>query len=301
MVSRKGALGGSVGAGSVRGMQPQDLGLTIFACHLRGKDQAAWSGGMVALLGEFGFSTEAARAALSRLATRALIERTKLGRRVFYRLTQRAEEILAEGDRRIFNFGRAPAAITRWTVLWHSLPEARRTERGQLGRRLRFLGFGSVQDATWVAPHDREADVVAVLRNLDITDYAYLLVGRPCRLLNGDPVLSQAWNLEEVTRRYEQFVEEFGSLTSRRFQRQLSDRDAFVVRMRATHAFRAFPFLDPELPDSLMPSPQIRPRAVEIFHHVYDGLADAAARHFARTAGATAHDQAAVPVVTAST
>ena len=54
---------------------------------------------------EFGFSTEAARAALARLATRELIARTKVGRPVFYTVTPRATAVLEEGDGRIFGFG----------------------------------------------------------------------------------------------------------------------------------------------------------------------------------------------------
>ena len=41
-------------------MRSQDLALTIFGNHLRDEASEAWSGGMVQLLGEFGFSIEAA-------------------------------------------------------------------------------------------------------------------------------------------------------------------------------------------------------------------------------------------------
>jgi phenylacetic acid degradation operon negative regulatory protein len=149
-------------ARSATPIQPQDLVLTMLGAHLRRPGDLAWSGGMVELLQEFGFSHEAARAALSRLATRGLLDRVRRGRQVHYRLTDRAERLLEEGDRRIFTFGRDDPDCTRWTVLWHSLPEKRRVERARLGRRLRFLGFGSVQDATWVAPRDREEEALAM-------------------------------------------------------------------------------------------------------------------------------------------
>ena len=92
-------------------VQPQDLVITMCGSHLRRPGARVWSGGMVELLGEFGFSTDAARAALSRLVTRGLLARVKVGRMVHYTLTPRAQELLAAGDRRIFSFGRtAPAA-----------------------------------------------------------------------------------------------------------------------------------------------------------------------------------------------
>lgn len=269
-------------------LQPQDLGLTILGSHLREPGDLAWSGGMVELLGEFGFSTAAARAALSRLAARELVGRVKRGRQVFYALTDRAEALLAEGDRRIFTFGRPSAGAERWTVLWHSLPEERRMERARLGSRLRFLGFGSVQDATWVAPHDREEEVVAALETLGVADYAYVLVGRPTGALHTDAVIEQAWDLAEVTRAYEDFQDEFDRYRTERARTALDDREAFLVRTRAVHLFRGFPFLDPELPDETMPRPELRPRVVETFHALYDALRAPAERHFAAVASAPA-------------
>lgn len=266
-------------------IQPQDLVLTMLGAHLRGPGELAWSGGMVELLQEFGFSREAARAALSRLVTRGLIDRIRRGRHVHYRLTDRAERLLAEGDRRIFTFGREDPDSTRWTVLWHSLPERRRVERARLGRRLRFLGFGSVQDATWVAPHDREDEVLAVLEALEIERYAYVLVGRPSRRLAIDTVLREAWDLPGVVERYEAFLEELTPYRRKRARTALDDRAAFVLRIRTVHSFRGFPFLDPELPEDVMPGPTLRPQVVAMFDLIYEELREPAERHFSAVAG----------------
>lgn len=267
-------------------MQPQDLALTMLGAYLRAPGELAWSGGMVELLGEFAFSTEAARAALSRLAARGLVARVKRGRQVFYELTARAESLLQEGDRRIFTFGDGSVDSDRWTVLWHSLPEARRMERARLGSRLRFLGFGSVQDATWVAPHDREREVVALLEALGVADYAYVLVGTPTAALPVGAAIDEAWDLAEVTRGYQAFQAEFGPYRRPRARAALDDREAFVVRTRALHLFRGFPFLDPELPDALMPRPRLRPQVFATFHALYEALREPAERHFRAVAGA---------------
>jgi phenylacetic acid degradation operon negative regulatory protein len=158
---------------------------------------------MVELLGEFGFSTEAARAALSRLAVRGLLERHRHGRRVSYSLTERAGELLAQGDRRIFSFGRDEHGHGTWTVFWHAIPEDRRVERSRLASRLRFLGFGSVQDATWVAAADRERDVVPLVRALGAEPYCTVIVGRLSPELAPEAAVAQAWDLDDVERRYE--------------------------------------------------------------------------------------------------
>ncbi len=265
-------------------LQPQDLALTMLGNHLRRPGEAAWSGGMVQLLGEFGFSTEAARAALNRLAARGLIDRVRAGRQVHYELTPRAEALLAEGDRRIFHFGEDRTSVDSWTVLWHSLPEARRTERSRLGARLRFLGFGLVQDAVWIAPRDHGAEVAELLHGLGVADHACVLVGAPPASLDVDAILLQAWDLDDVTARYAAFLEEFEPLRPRRAQAALAPLDAFVVHTRLTHLFRGFPLVDPELPDALMPVPRLRPKVIKLFHELYRGLREPAEQHFAEVA-----------------
>lgn len=261
-------------------MQPQDLALTILGAYTREVGGVVWSGGMVELLGEFGFSTEASRAALARLATRGLLERHRDGRRVHYALTARATRLLEAGDRRIFTFGRQPATAKRWTTLWHAIPEGRRVERARLAAQLRFLGFGSVQDATWIAAHDRERELLTTLKALDVEPYATVIVGRPSPGLGADALVAQAWDLDALGRHYDGFLAELAPLRRVRERRRLSDLDAFTVRVRTLHRFRGFPSLDPELPDRLGGRERLRAQVVAAFDAIYEDLAEPAERHF---------------------
>ena len=262
-------------------LQPQDLVLTLLGTYVRPFARTVWSGGLVVLLGEFGFSDGAARAALTRLVRRGLIERVRSGRLVHYRLTPRCERLLIEGDGRIFALGRLPAGPGPWTVLWHQIPEERRLERARLGRRLRFLGFGSVQDSVWVAPQDHSSEVLELLSELGVGDHGTVFVSS-VRPGPGLPALvSRAWDLTGLEERYEAFCSEF----SRYASRSLGDRDAFLVRTRLMHTFRAFAQLDPELPDELAPVSGARARAAEIFDSLYTALAAPSQRHFDAVAG----------------
>jgi phenylacetic acid degradation operon negative regulatory protein len=234
----------------------------------------------VTLLGEFGVSAGTARVALARLARRDLLSRVKDGRLVHYRSTVRLQHVLDEGDRRIFSLGREEHRAELWTVLWHWLPEELRLQRGRLARRLRFLGFGSVQDGTWVSPHQREEEVIELLEDLGITDYATVLIGKSARSLDLNRLAESAWDLGGLAERYRGFVDEFSPLRSDLARRTLDDREAFLLRTRLVHTFRGFPFLDPELPDELMPDPRGRTEAVTTFHELYAALAGPAQRHF---------------------
>jgi phenylacetic acid degradation operon negative regulatory protein len=253
---------------------PQDLVMTLLGAHLRPRDRQVWSGGLVDLLAEFGQSAGAARVALTRLVRRELLARVRDGRLVHYTVTPRSKGVFEEGDRRIFTLGRDVPDAPRWTVLWHAIPDERKVARTRLVRRLRFLGFGQVQDGTWIAPHDREREVTALLTEHDVTEHAGLLLGGPAGSVDFSRFVTRVWDLNELDGRYRAFVDEFSGSCPE------TDRQALILRTRLAHSFRQFPFLDPELPTGLVAAPTHRAAAVRMFHDLYTALAPAAMRHF---------------------
>jgi phenylacetic acid degradation operon negative regulatory protein len=263
-------------------LQPQDLVITLLGTYRRQTGDTIWSGGLVELLGELGFSTGAARVALTRLVRRDFLTRVRHGRLVHYRLTPRADRLLAEGDDRIFSFGTTRDDGGSWTLLWHQIPEDRRLERTRLATRLRFLGFGPVQDSVWVSPHDHEREVVGLLRDLAVEQLAAVFVARPSERSGLAAFAAKGWDLDSLADRYDAFCAEFRPYMPATARRRLTDREAFLVRTWLMHLFRAFPQLDPELPQDLAPVAKGRSRAAAIFQRLYAGLAEPAQRHFER-------------------
>ncbi|HEY1508528.1 MAG TPA: PaaX family transcriptional regulator C-terminal domain-containing protein [Solirubrobacteraceae bacterium] len=265
--------------------QPQDLVVTLLGTYVRPYSSTVWSGGLVVLLAEFGFSHGAARVALTRLVRRGLITRVRSGRLVHYRITPRCERVLLEGDGRIFSLGDPHDDGRTWTLLWHQIPEDRRLQRSRLARRLRFLGFGSVQDSVWVSPHDHFLEVVELLEELEVDEFATLFRAPVDAAAGLGPFVSRAWNMSGLAERYDGFCSEFGAFIRRGRVQRLGDLEAFIVRTRLVHLFREFPVMDPELPEELAPLGRARARAVEIFHALYEGLAEPSQRHFEAVVG----------------
>src|SRR5205085_2792563 len=199
--------------------------------------------------------------------------RVRSGRLVHYRVTSRCERVLAEGDGRIFTLGDPRGPGDAWTVLWHQIPEDRRLERSRLARRLRFLGFGSVQDSLWVSPHDHSGEVAELLSELSVAEYATLFTAHPDAVIGLPALVGRAWDLSGLVDRYEAFWQEFAGLCRPRAFASLDDRESFAVRTRLIHQFRGFPLVDPELPERLAPVSAARERAAETFHQLYEGLA----------------------------
>jgi phenylacetic acid degradation operon negative regulatory protein len=164
----------------------------------------------------------------------------------------------------------------QWTVLWHAIPEDRRLQRQRLVRRLRFLGFGQVQDGAWIAPHDREQAVATLIEELDVKRHVGLMLARPAVSVDVRAFVGRVWDLDDLDARYRAFVADFDRCNPA----VLGAREAFMARTRLVHTFRQFAVLDAELPESLIPVPEHREPAVRLFHDLYPALAPAAQRYF---------------------
>lgn len=264
-------------------LQPQDLTLSLLGTYLLPAPRLCWSGGLVTLLGEFGFSAGASRAALSRLARRGIFARERRGRQVYYALTDRARRLLQEGEDRIFSFGLEPWEDT-WTIVLYSLPDADRGNRDRLRTRLAFLGFGPVYDGAWIAPHTRDGAVREVLDDLGVHDEVRVFTGRPSGFVDVAAMIRSAWDWGELDHRYGDFLAAYARHRAPDVRDESDERHALMVRTRIVHDFRRFPLLDPDVPEHLVPGRVRRSEAVALFHDVYDRLAVPAQRHFDRLA-----------------
>lgn len=263
-------------------LQPQDLVLDLLGWYPRPAGGRAWSGGLVLLLGDLGFTRGAARIALGRLVRRDLLARIRESRLVYYVPTPRLERVLAEGERRIRSFGHELSWDGLWTVLWYAVPVDQKTERRRLARRLRFLGFGSPQEGMWIAPRDREGEVLRVIDDLRLGDHVTVVVGRAAAGTDVGQLANRLWDLPGLAQRYADFVKRFYPFRTRQAAASLSDREAFLIRTRAVAEFRRFPALDPSLPEEIVGDSWKRRKVVATFHELDEALRAASLRYFQR-------------------
>jgi phenylacetic acid degradation operon negative regulatory protein len=255
-------------------IQPQELILTLFGAYVGADTAPAWSGGLVELMAPFGCTTGSSRIALNRVVERGLLDRHRDGRFISYAPTERLVELIAVGDRRLAALADPPPWDSTWTVVWYSIPDELRRVRHRLGRRLRFLGFGPLEDSTWVAPRDQTAEIVPYLERLGVRERVGLFVGS--QQIEPQATIARAWDSHELALRYRLFNKRFAPFKGR----GLSDEDAFVARTLISDWFRRFPYLDPGLPAEVFPAAEERRIAGELFRSLYPALAEQAQRHF---------------------
>lgn len=275
-----------VAAGSVRlprrqsGSSPQGLAVTLIADYTL-RTRAWWpSAAIVVVLGEFGVTTGAARAAVSRLARRGVLEGRRQRRHTDYRLTEPAADSLRVGASSIATYAtKADCWDGSWTLVGFTLPKEEKAGRSSLRAQLRWWGFAPLYDGAWVSPHplteEQHAQLVAL--NNGVTT---VFRARQVRFPSGatrNPI--QAWDIEAIAEQYETFSRRWEPVLPRILAGAITGPDAVSARTEVMDTYRRFPTLDPLLPDELMPPDWPRGRARELFLAVYDGLAEPAQEH----------------------
>lgn len=256
-------------------IQPRDLTITLLGNELLHRPEGrAWSGGLVALLGRFDVSPEAARSALTRMAGQGLLDRFRDGREVHYGLTNRAHLLLSEGEARILAFPEHTTNNAEWTWCTYALPASLRVERDRLRRQLAFLGFGALHDGTWIAPGDRSSELGRALTELDLDGQITVFVGRPAAGTDPHDLIDRAWDLDDVAAAYQAFVGHYSNQSPR------DELEALELRTRLMHDYRSFPTIDPGLPADLLEWAPVRQDAIDLFHECWQRLAPAARQGF---------------------
>ncbi|MBO0845904.1 MAG: PaaX family transcriptional regulator [Nocardioides sp.] len=236
--------------------------LTVLGEFVHPRGDGVWTSTLVAALAALDIEEKAARQALTRTAAERILESTRHGRRVLWRLTPAGTALLEEGTRHIYGFMRDRRAWDgRWLVVSVAIPEAQRRLRHRLRTRLTWLGLGTPTPGLWVSPDATKASLVRdAVADLGLQGRAFAWTGPMADTGDQRLLLAQAWDLDDVERRYHEFLQDFGR------REASSDLEAFVAQVQMIEAWRRFPFLDPELPRELLDHDWPGPRAADAFH-----------------------------------
>lgn len=270
-------------------VRTQFLIFTLFGEFILKRGGSIWTSSLLSLLDRLDVGEHAARITLSRMARKGWLATRKEGRRSQYSLTPRGWSLLVQGGKRIFE-----PPPQEWDGMWHvvvvSLPEKKRSLRHAFRARLPWLGFGQLAPNTWVSPHNRRTEIIALCNEIGIQDHIEIFSGIHAGPSEDRELVQRCWDLPNLTRQYKKFIATFEKeyLACRNNGGHPPEMDeCFVRRFWLLHHFQNFPRMDPNLPAILLPPDWIGFKARQLFDD-YRGLMEVPANQFvdAEIAGA---------------
>jgi phenylacetic acid degradation operon negative regulatory protein len=248
--------------------------LTILGEFVLPAGGPVWQETLVAALAALGYKTQTARQAVARSVSAGWLTTERHGRRARLQLTAETADMLNSGAERIYSFGEPRDWNGHWLVVALRVPESRRDVRHLARTRLAWEGFGSLGGGLWISPHaEREAELASIV---DAGSTGELLTFRAEIAAINDPrkLVAEAWDLKAVADAYRAFL--------RRFTRRcpLDVAATFRAQTQLVHEWRKFPFLDPDLPESLLPGHWPRRHAHDLFRSRHNAWHLHAQAHF---------------------
>lgn len=244
---------------SVGSPAARSLLLTVLGEYVLPRSDGVWQETLVAALESLGYTQHAARQALSRSTRDGWLQTERHGRRARVTLSDHTSRLLSAGAHRIYSFAEPWNWDGRWLLVVLRVPEESRAVRHQLRSRLAWAGLGSLGGGLWLTPHvEREEELAAAIADEPAAE-ARSFVAEFGAMGNPAQLVRDAWDLEQVSEQYRAFIDDFSRV------RPASPVACFRQQTLLVHAWRRFPFLDPDLPAALLPGDWPRERAHRLF------------------------------------
>jgi phenylacetic acid degradation operon negative regulatory protein len=253
---------------------------TLYGDYVRHRGGEAWTGSLIELMGLFGLSDQAVRSTLSRMSRKGWLKRSRSGRHSFYSQTPKLLVLLEEGAQRIFHPRHDPWD-GQWYLLTYSIPESKRALRRKLRKRLLWLGFGALHQATWISPRDLRREVEKVVYSLNIDPYVEFFAAKHRGFSSDQEIVAQCWNLKQLNDYYADFISRYRRSFEEHQARlmasnELEPAECFGRRFMLVHEYRSSPYVDPNLPPELLPDGWLGLGAAQLFQQYHDLLSEGA-------------------------
>lgn len=247
--------------------------LTVLGEYVAPRSLTVYREAYVAALETLGFGATAARQALSRSIAAGWLVSQRLGRRSLMKISDETTHVLSSGYPRIYRFGEDWRWTGKWLVVIVRVPESKREVRDRLRTQMAWAGFGSLGGGVWVSPHlDRDEEVSSLDDGQSVALLS--LIAEGARIGSADDIVNRAWDLNLVGDHYHSFLSDFAKL------QPTEPADVFAALTAMVHAWRKFPFIDPDLPQELLPPGWPRTEARELFSDRHARWTAAATEYF---------------------
>jgi phenylacetic acid degradation operon negative regulatory protein len=258
-------------------MQARSALFDLYGDYLRPRGGRAPVAALVRLLAPLGIAAPAVRTAVSRMVRQGWLLPLRLDTGPGYLLTPKALRRLDEAAARIYRTGKA-GWDGRFDLILITAPVSRR-ERQRLAANLTFLGYGVLDERTWLGTRAAQ-DVDVLLAEAGVA-YERFTASHAAGGQGEENLVRRAWDLTEIGAAYDRFVDELRPVVDS-ITGHSDDEKAYAARFRLVHAWRTFLFRDPQLPPPLLPDGWPGGQAADFFDRHATRLRPAADRYVDR-------------------
>ena len=254
---------------------PRQLIVTIYGLY--GRSEGNWLpvAAVVRLMAELGVDGQAVRSSISRLKRRDALRSVSVAGVAGYALSPAMLEVMADGDRRIFD-RQQPRLADGWVQVVFTVPETERGKRHELRSRLARLGFGSVAPGVWLAPGRLADEVREMLSRRQLAGYVDIFRSDYLGYVDLPSRVRQWWDLADLADQYGRFTARYRGVLERH---PSGDAAAFAEYVRMLTSWRRLRYLDPGLPIEVLPDDWNGLPATILFAELDRLLRPAAQRH----------------------
>lgn len=186
------------------------------------------------------------------------LERRKLLERQRTQATGRIYRLTEQGRLHVLG-GRDPEAHWnrpwdgKWRALFFDLPSPESAARKRLHGTLRAHGFGLLQRSVWISPDPVAKVITKICGKGDDVGTMVSLEGVPCARETPGAMVAQAWDFEEINRRYGVLLAVLKEVPTVKPDNEARARRLQQWGAREREAWQDAAQIDPFLPGALLP------------------------------------------------
>lgn len=234
-----------VSAGSAR-----SLLLTVLGELVLPDGRPVWTSSLLYVLKGVGVEEQTARQAIARGAAAGWMTGERHGREVRWEITPDGRRLIEEGARRVYSLSAdVPSWDGNWLILLITIPQSRRTVRKKLYGALSWGGFGNPTPGLWLTPHpERATEAQRAVQDLGLRESTLAFVGSSAAVgLDDDEIVQRAWDLDGLVAMYDELLNKYSGL------RPEPGDPVLFTHVDLVSQWQRFPFVDPQLPEALLP------------------------------------------------
>ena len=236
-------------------MRAGSLIVTLFGDAIRPRGGTVWIGSLIRVLKDFGVNERLVRTSVFRLARDNWLEVEQVGRRSYYSLSDNGADEFEQATARIYGDPRQ-SWNGDWCLVLLAGLDADRKEA--VRKTLGWLGFGAISANVLAHPTPDMTDLEAALKRDEADRDVVIMRGATLGKKHDEAMralVHKSWNLDEIDRRYAEFVERFRPVfRAARGGRGVDPELAFRIRTLLVQEYRRILLRDPLLPAELLPA-----------------------------------------------